>query len=388
MSSSAKELAGHSQPENQIRSEVIKADFFKEVGYTTVWEDERIIAEGLNPQKGERVLSITSGGDFSLQCILSGADVISLDFNPRQNFLLEMKKAAALCLEFEEIWRFLGLKPCTNREQLFTRVSQYLSEDAKSYWKAHHEKVCSGIMLSGRQDRYLRLVAKVIKLIQGRESIKKIFSASDLKVQQNIYDKNWNIWLWRCFGSLIFNQQIMNHFFHKDHFRYAQKDEHPALIFRKQTERIFRDVPLKDNFYLFFAFHKTYPGPENCPAWLKKSNFRALQQNIERLSIISGELEQFIFSQPDNSIDCFNFSNIFDWIDENNFVRLMRETARVAKNGARLCYWTNAINTKRDLAILNGKVDEIFEDHELSRVIYATCRTTGYSSCTVGRIKK
>ncbi|MEW6710803.1 MAG: DUF3419 family protein [Candidatus Riflebacteria bacterium] len=388
MSSSANESADNSQPDCHIRSEVIKADFFKEVGYTTVWEDERIITEGLKPQKGERVLSITSGGDFSLQCVLAGAFVTSLDFNPRQNFLLEIKKGAAQSLKYEEIWQFLGLKPCSNREQLFTRVCEHLSDDAKSYWKAHHEKIRSGIMLSGRQDRYLRLVAKVIKLIQGRESINRIFSAGDLQKQQEIYDKYWNIWLWRCFGSLIFNQQIMNHFFHKDHFRYAQKDEHPALIFRRQTERIFRDVPLKDNFYLFFAFNKTYPGPENCPAWLKKSNFSALKQNIDRLSIITGELEQFIFSQPDNSIDCFNFSNIFDWIDENNFIRLMRETARVATKGARLCYWTNAINTKRDLAILKGKVDEIFEDHDLSGKIYSNCRTTGYSSCTVGRVKK
>ncbi len=388
MSDMAKQSENCRQNDTPIRSEVIAADFFKEVGYTTVWEDERIISEGLAPKQGERVLSITSGGDFSLQCLLDGAEVCSLDFNPRQNYLLEFKKAAAECLEYDELWQLLGLRRCSNRKDLYAKICGRLSDDAVKYWNAHSEKVAGGILLSGRQDRYLRLVAKVIRLIQGRENIRDIFAAATPEEQQRIYDQKWNAGLWQHFGSLIFNQQIMNHFFHKDHFRYAQKHEHPAAIFKRQTEAVFRDVPLKDNFYLYFAFHKTYPGTENCPAWLRWSNFAALKQNIGKLEIRSGELEQFIFSQPDNSIDCFNFSNIFDWIDEKHFMILMREAARAARPGARLCYWTNAINTKRDLSILSGTVDEISEDVELSRRLYAKCRTTGYSSCTLGRISK
>lgn len=388
MLNSEKRLAAFPVTEPHIQSEVIKADFFKDVGYTTVWEDERIISQGLAPKQGEKVLSITSGGDFSLQCLLQGAEVVSLDFNPRQNYLLEFKKAAGECLNHLQIWQLLGLKTCPDRNDLYKNIIDHLSTEAKTYWSAHLGKVSCGIMLSGRQDRYLRLVAKVIKLIQGRENIREIFGATDLAEQRKIYEQKWNHRSWRWFGSLVFNQQLMNHFFHPDHFRYAQKEEHPALIFRRQTERIFRDVPLHDNFYLFFAFHGTYRNQENCPAWLKKSNFSALKDNLHRLQIITGELERFIFSQPDNSIDCFNFSNIFDWIDEKNFVRLMKETLRVARNGARLCYWTNAINTKRDLRLLADCRENISEDFQLSRQIYDHCRTTGYSSCTVGRIKK
>jgi len=376
------------QNNKEIRSEVVTADFFKQVGYTTVWEDERIIDLGLAPQNNERVLSITSGGDFSLHCLLKGAKVFSLDFNPRQNYLLEFKKAAAETLSYKEIWQLLGLRKCDNREALFQKAQINLSKDALKYWKSHLKDVKKGVMLSGRQDRYLQLVGKVIKLIQGKSNVDEIFASKSHEEQRNIYDNKWNLRLWRWFGSIIFNQRIMNHFFHKDHFRYAQKEEKPTEIFKRQTEQIFRDVPLIDNFYLYFIFYSTYSGTENCPAWLKKSNFDNLKKHIKNLSIHTGELEQFIFSQDDNSIDCFNFSNIFDWIDEKNFIKLMKETARVAKNGARLCYWTNAINTKRDLSLLIDEVPEITEDKELSKKIYKNCRTTGYSSCTVGRVKK
>ena len=86
-----------------LRSEVISADFFEKVGYSTVWEDERIIEDGLRPKPGETVLSITSGGDFSLQLLLHDVTVHSIDFNPRQTYLLDFKRAAAVELDHDEL---------------------------------------------------------------------------------------------------------------------------------------------------------------------------------------------------------------------------------------------------------------------------------------------
>src|SRR5690242_3343600 len=95
-----------------IESRVRKAEFFRHVGYSTCWEDERIVSEGLAPKAGERVFSITSGGCFSLQFLLHDvAEVISLDFNPRQSALLALKQEAARRLTHDELWELMGLSP-------------------------------------------------------------------------------------------------------------------------------------------------------------------------------------------------------------------------------------------------------------------------------------
>jgi len=374
--------------EHAIRSEVVKADFFQRIGYTTVWEDERIIEEGLAPAAGERVLSITSGGDFSLHCLLRGATVDSLDFNPRQTWLLEYKKAAAETLDYRQLWQVLGLEPHPARGELYQRLRDRLSPDAARYWDAHPDEVRTGALLCGRQDRYLHLVARVITLVQGRALIRDLFAAETAERQREIFDARWHAWSWRWFSWVIFNRRILDRAFHKDHFRYAQHDEHPADIFRKQTERVFRDIPLRDNFYLHLAFARRYADHERCPAWLRASRFADLKRHLPRLRLHTGELEQFIFGLPDRSIDCGNFSNIFDWVSDEAFVELMRQTARVARDGARLCYWTNAVNRRKDPALLAAAVPAITEDRELSARLYASCRPTGYSSCTVCRVKK
>ena len=185
---------------------------------------------------------------------------------------------------------------------------------------------------------------------------------------------------------MLFSRTVLNRFFHKDHFRYAQRDQHPGALIRAQVDRTFRDIPGPTNFYLHWAIFQTYLDRERCPAWLRASNFDHLRSRSDRLHVHSGELEQFVFGLPDDSIDCFNFSNIFDWVSQDAFSALMREIVRIARRGARLCYWTNVVNTRRELA--SAGIVQLVEDVELGRRIHTAARTSGYSSCTIGRIEK
>ena len=92
-------------------------------------------------------------------------------------------------------------------------------------------------------------------------------------------------------------------------------------------------------------------------------------------------LRPFLFRLDAEGIDCFCFSNVFDWVSEGDFVRLMKQVVRVARPGARLCYWTNLVNTKR--ALPSDACPELVEDETLGRELMARNRTPGYSSCVV-----
>ena len=369
-----------------MRSDVIKADFFKRIGYSTVWEDERIISDGLAPRNGDHVLSITSGGCFSLQFLALGAgEVVSLDFNRNQNALLELKVAAAKKLPHAELWEFLGLARSRSRLITFERLRDGLSPWARDYWDRNLKLIEHGVGIAGKQDQYFHWVGRFLTLLQGRRRIAALLACRSADEQRRFFDEEWTSFAWRRFSDVAFSRFVLDRAFHKDHFAYS-REVHPAIAIRRAVEIAFRDVPIWDNFYLSYLFHRTYPSAELCPAWLRASTYNQLRQRLHRLKIETGELEQFIFAQPDASIDCFNFSNIFDWVSTENFAKLMREVVRIARPGARLCYWTNIVNTKREID--PARNPEIREDRALEDKIFAVNRTPGYSSVVIARVEK
>ena len=50
------------------------------------------------------------------------------------------------------------------------------------------------------------------------------------------------------------------------------------------------------------------------------------------------ELGSFLTRMPEDSIDAFAYSNIFEWMPSDIFEECLRQTHRVARPDARLCY--------------------------------------------------
>ena len=57
------------------------------------WEDPDCDLAALQPQSGDTILAITSGGDNVLGFLLTNPQqVIAVDLNPAQTYLLELKR--------------------------------------------------------------------------------------------------------------------------------------------------------------------------------------------------------------------------------------------------------------------------------------------------------
>ncbi len=374
------------EQQDPLESEVIKAKFFETLGYSTVWEDEAVIEQGLVPKPGDRVLSITSGGCFSLHFLLYGvAEVISIDFNRKQSDLLSLKVAALASLSHEDLWRFLGLSPCGNRRALYGRVRGELEQSVRRRVDEHREWIEEGPSLAGRQDRFLFTVGRVIEMLQGHRRVEALLSCEDAEAQREFYDKQWNGKRWRTLNTLLFNRVVLYKAFDKEHFVHS-KEKSPARRLRLEIERGLLNTPGAENFYLHYLFKKTYRSREDCPAWLRASNFEKARSGLDRLRVRTGQLEHLLCELPSDSIDCFNFSNAFDWMSTEHFVKLMQEAVRVARDGARLCYWTNVMNTRKDLS--SAGRPELCVNHDLGARLSCSSRTPGYSGCVVALVRK
>jgi S-adenosylmethionine-diacylglycerol 3-amino-3-carboxypropyl transferase len=81
--------------------------------YNQCWEDPAVDQQALALGPADRVLVITSAGCNALDYALSGAAVLAVDANPRQNHLLELKLAGLRALDyeafFESAWLFRAI---------------------------------------------------------------------------------------------------------------------------------------------------------------------------------------------------------------------------------------------------------------------------------------
>ena len=230
-----------------LRSDVASASFFRDIGYSTVWEDERAVAEGLRPQKGERVLTITSGGCFALQLLaFDVAEVVALDFNPSQNALLELKMAALQALDHASLWEFLGLAPSDRRLALAEAVAGFLPEGALRYWAARRDVLARGAALHGRQDRYLHIVGRLLRLVQGERRVRGLFGCETLAEQERFFGEEWSTFLWRRLCDLVFNRFVLDLAFDPKHFEHS-REQRPALRLREVSEHVLARVPVRDS---------------------------------------------------------------------------------------------------------------------------------------------
>jgi S-adenosylmethionine-diacylglycerol 3-amino-3-carboxypropyl transferase len=129
----------------------------------------------------------------------------------------------------------------------------------------------------------------------------------------------------------------MSFLFDKGFFKYLKEDFSFGNHFAEKVKKAFLSLPLKENYFLHYILFGNYD--ENyLPAYLRKVNYEIIKSRLDRIKIITDSCENYFNILSDNSISRFNFTNIFEWISDEAFENLLKETIRVAKNYAVITY--------------------------------------------------
>ena len=107
--------------------------------YNTCWEDPRLDHIALDLSPTDNVLVITSAGCNALDYALKSPNhVYAVDMNPRQNALLELKKAAIRGLDYETFFQMFGEGRLPYAERIYdAKLRDSLPPDARRYWDRH-----------------------------------------------------------------------------------------------------------------------------------------------------------------------------------------------------------------------------------------------------------
>ena len=166
--------------------------------YTAADEDNESELRGLGERATGSVVSITGSGCRSLSLLVAQPEeLISVDANPLQNHLLELKAASIRQLEHPETLAFLGARGAIDRPRTYrTALRADLSAGAREFWDLNQRAIERGVLYTGAHETHFRRTMRLV-LAPRRGLVDELFSFDRIEDQRRFYVERWNSWWWR-----------------------------------------------------------------------------------------------------------------------------------------------------------------------------------------------
>jgi S-adenosylmethionine-diacylglycerol 3-amino-3-carboxypropyl transferase len=354
--------------------------------FTQNWEDPESDHAALKIKSGDTVFAITSGACNVLGFLLSDPEIIySVDVNPAQSCILELKIAAIMALDFDEFIAFSGLKEHTNRTKLYDKIKPFLPKEAQAFWATQDKIIKDGFFMNGKYERFIRLAGKFIKTLQGKGKVSQLFADKSKKEQESFFDNVWNTRRFHYIFKIIFNKHMLaRRGLVADYFHFDDGSKSFAESFYNRSKKAFRDIPVKDNYFLSLYLLGKYRNENEMPAYLKKENYDIIKSRVGRVKFYTAEAQGWLDTMPNESIDCFALSNICELMSEKDTHRLFTSVSRTGRKNARVIF--------RNLMVPREVPDDlksmIVKDEILSRKIQFNDRSFVYGKVAAYTIHK
>ncbi|MCA9803391.1 MAG: DUF3419 family protein [Cyanobacteria bacterium HKST-UBA02] len=362
-------------------SEIQNRADFTFIRYAQCWEDTEVVLDALAIRPGDTCLSIASAGDNSLALLSRGPEkVIAIDLNPAQLYLTELKARAIEHLSYEQVLCLFGYQRSEDEglapRYVFDLVSPHLSEAARDFFQSNESAIESGIAGSGKFERYFAIFREILlPLAHCKKTIEDLLRpGKSLMERREFYEKRFMTWRFRLLLSIFFSNTVMGALGRDPSF-FKYVDSSLPDFLRGSIEHALVEQDPSQNPYLSYILRGRFG--DVLPFWLQKKNYEAIKRNIKRLIIKRASLEDFLMSYPVSAraIDCFNLSDIFEYMSEDSYRQALALIQTRSAKGARLAYWNMLVSRHTeagyDLAIRARETE--------SRDLYRKNRTFFYT---------
>lgn len=324
--------------ENNSNTEIAAKASFSEIRYAQCWEDADILLEGLDVQEGDVCVGIGSAGENCLSLLSRHPRrVIAVDMNPAQLACIELRVAGYKCLEHNQFLELIGSRPSTDRIALFNRCRPHLSEASSRFWQKNLKSVAEGIGSAGKFERYFSVFRNyVLPLIHRRATVFSLLQGGDGQQCARFYDTIWDNRRWRLLFRVFFSRWMMGRLGRDpSFFSYVEGAVADKILTR--TRHALRELDPGSNPYLHWILTGTHG--DVLPHALRPENFETIRDNIDRLEIRLGTLEDVLETEGPQSLDRLNLSDIFEYMSEAVCRDVLEKILISTRRGGRLAYW-------------------------------------------------
>jgi len=343
-------------------------EFFQALDFTSSNEDGRTELAALAGAR--RILCLTASGTRPLDLLLSDAEeIVALDLNPVQNALLDLKIAAIRSLDREDYLAFLGVTPSATRLATYGRIRADLAPGTRRVFDARQKQIRAGIWYAGRYEKAYRVLARGGRIVR-RGAIDRLFAARTLEQQAQIWDAEFDDWLWRHTIRFVARRRVWGRITGDPSSEFfpapeVLEERMAGAIARAARTFFFRDSDMAS----LFLRGRHVPN-EALPVHMEVDHYQTVRNGLERLRIVTGDLCG-LHTAALGFFDGFSLSDFGAFCDPAAYETCWRSVCNAATTGARFCERT-FINP------LPLPLSEIQVDAELSAALTKADRAVVY----------
>ena len=382
---------------NYTRDKIFRSIHGNHLIYNTSWEDPAIDRELLQFDSNSDIVMITSAGDNLLDYLLDRpASINSVDVNPKQNALFELKRAVIRTAEHEDLYLMFGEGAHPNIQELYSKkLRQELPAFAREFWDKklkffEGEGLKRSFYFYGGAGTLAWLCQGYFKLHKRlNKNIRWLFSAESMEEQQRAYDHVepllWNRVIRWFLGRHITlaamgvpraqRDLIMNGF-----------DGGLLGFLRTNVRRVFTEIPVSRNY--FWRVYATGSYSRECaPEYLQERNFNTLRETVDKAHAHNTTMAEFLRANP-KAYSHYILLDHQDWLAWNDPKSLEEEWRLILQN--------SKPGTKILMRSAGPVVDFLPEfvreavdfsaDHRTDE-LHNTCRVGTYGSLLLGTVR-
>jgi len=392
----------------KISSAVEHISYKEKIIFNTVWEDPRLDKEALKIKKDDVLLTISSGGCNALSFLLDEPKHIYLvDRNPCQNALVELKIAAIKTLEYEDFWKMFGEGTLPQfSTKFYPRLRPLLSAASQQYWdsKAFYfdgKGLKRSFYWRGTCGTVAWLVSWYFRAVPGlHDALQALLATKTLEQQKVVYSKFVAPRLWNKFINMLIKSELYLSWTgiplpqQKLLAGVAGSQESIGKWIKDQVDFVFSELPAQDNYFWRVYLNGKYT-KECCPEYLQEDNFRKLKGLVDRITVTTTTITEFLTKNPEKKISIYVLLDHMDWMSEKPEI-LSEEWNAILQNATqkpRFLWRSAAADAKFVLDTqvkFNGKTSTLKSlltmDNETANRLHVLDRVHTYTSLHLGKL--
>lgn len=308
--------------------------------YTTSDEDSQSELQALEIEPSDRVLSVTGSGCRTLNLLLGRPDrLVSVDANPLQNFLLELKVEAMRVLSHEEYVGFLGVRQDRTRLKTYSSIRGRLSAEARAFWDFNEQVLEAGVVFNGAHETYYRRIVSPLILSLRRDKVNRLFAFTDIDQQRDFYHREWdNLW-WRTAIRALARPTVFRALLgDPSYYRFVEMPEPVGDYLFRRLEHTLTTRLARENHWLALLCYGYYVNEEAVPLYLNARYYDSVKAGLDGLEVETVLLQDYLARQAPGTFTKYSISDVSGWVDAPLFERIMLDVVRTGRPGARFCY--------------------------------------------------
>lgn len=280
-------------------------------------EDATTEAKALMIDSNDHLLCICSGGEVPLNLLARyNINIVACDTSIEQIYLTKLKLKALLELEQKDASFLIGFKPCDKerRIKLFRSIEEKLSLEERTFWNNNLVSIESGIINTGKFERYIKRFNWVLRLLLGNRNLRKLMLLNSIEEQQTYFDKHMSNFLVRGLFKIAFHPKIYKNRGMDEHGLQHQKDASVSEFFYNRFRDFCTATLAHQNYYFQYTFFNKILDDRGYPAYLTTEGIENIRKHANNISFVNKDFSTTLKSYPNGTFNAIHLSNIGDWL--------------------------------------------------------------------------